>query len=193
MSRLIRFKWLVIALSVVGGLWLFSGRLIMELEWRPSSPEGFAQTAAALAAGQTGPVLKTDPCMANQTTIDLHLVLDGPFPIGLGRNVVMSVYLSSDALMVGQLYLGPPVHQLDLPGLPICIAGAALPTDADNDSWAHVIVQFTDLENRRFVTFQGDEAFPILAWRNARIQWANVPWYMERGQSYSQIMVTPGT
>jgi hypothetical protein len=194
MSRLMRFKWLWITALVVGGLWFFAGRLLMEFEWRDLDLDGtdVADIRRDLAAGRTGPVLKTDPCMMHKATIDIDLVLDGPFPLRTSDALVMEVFILSDTLMVDRLFLGPPTRRLTLPAMPVCLSGPNLPQDdQDAAAYGRVIVYFTDLENRRFLVYSGEEAFPILAWRTARIQWATIPWYMERGESYSQIMVTP--
>ena len=172
-------------------IWVFRGQIMFAFDWREMDPESFAIRTQDWAEGHTGPVQKTWPCMANQTTIELNLKLAGPFPAGLGRDIVMSVHVSSDALMVGQLYLGPPVRELHLPDLPICIVGPDLPDLADGDADARLIVDFIDTENRRFVTFQGEESFPILAWRNVVVDWRGAPWLMERSGNYTQTMVTP--
>jgi hypothetical protein len=188
MTRLFQVKWLWITALVVGGLWLFAGRLMLELEWRDLDVDStdVADIHSDLAEGRTGPILKTDPCMMHKAAIDIDLVLDGPFPMRTSDAVVMEVFVLSDTLMVDRLYLGLPTRHLALGGLPVCLTGPDLPkTDNDNAAYGRVIVYFTDLENRRFLVYSGEEAFPILAWRNVRVQWATIPWYMERGQSYS--------
>jgi hypothetical protein len=194
MNRVMRRKRIWIIAVVIAGLWFFTGKLLMELEWRDldSDSTTVEDRRRDLAEGRTGPVMRREPCMTNQTTVNLDLRLDGPFPIGTGREIVMDVYISSDELMVDRLYLGPPTRHLVLDALPICLLTSGLPdSNKDNAAFGYVDVRFTDLENRRFVTFGGEDPFPIFIWRTVRVDWSVVHWVMEGTESLSQIMVTP--
>lgn len=194
MMWILRSRWLWLASLAVVGLWFFTGRLLVELEWRDIDLDSTSveDRRRDLAEGRTGPIMRRSPCMTNQTTIDLDIRLVGPFPISPGREIVMEVYISSDTLMVERLYLGPPTRQLVLNALPICLlTSTLLDSHKDHAVYGYVDVRFTDLENRRFVNFGGEDAFPIFAWRKVRVDWSVVPWLMDRTESLSQIMVTP--
>jgi hypothetical protein len=182
---------LVIGAGVLlAALWIFRNEIMTEFNWRASSEEGLLAVTDALAKGNTGPQKKPFPCMAREMQIDLEIALEGPFPAEMGRSVVMSVIISSDSLMVNQLYLGPPVRRLALPQLPICVAGTGLPMEGDGDSLGRIIVQFTDVENGRFMSFQGEEALPVLAWRRFSVDWRPIPWQDATG-GFSTIMARP--
>jgi hypothetical protein len=176
------------------GIWLFSGKLLMEFDWQDITDEStvVAELRNALAENRTGPQLKPDPCMMNETTVDLDLRLDGPFPVGLGRDVVMQLVIFSDALMVDRVYLGPPTRQVSLNALPVCLATPDdLAKAGDPATMARISLGFFDLDGRRFNTFSGEEAFPILAWRKMRVDWSVMPWQMPDTENLTQIMVTP--
>lgn len=194
LAPLVRSKWLWGMVPVVVAIWFFAGRLLMEFDWRDLDFDAtdVADIRREIAGGQTGPRLKSDPCMMHQATVDLDLRLDGPFPLGPAQDLVMEVLVSSDTLMVDRLYLGPPTRQLLLPGLPVCLAGPDLPVDVqDNAAFARLSVDFVDIAGGRYLTFTGEEAFPLLMWRRMAVDWSVVPWFMARGESYSGIMVTP--
>lgn len=166
----------------------------MELEWRDLDADStaVADSGRDLAEGRTGPQLSPYPCMTNQTTIDLELWLDGPFPVGVGREIVMEVYISSAELMADRLYLGPPTRHLLLNALPICLPTSELPdSDKNNAAYGYVDVRFTDLHTRRYMNFGGEDAFPVFFWRRVRVDWRVLPWLMPGTESLSNIMVTP--
>jgi hypothetical protein len=194
MTRLIRSRRLWIIMLMMTGLWFFMGKLLMELEWNDLDPDSTRvfDVRRDLLDARTGPVLKPYPCMMHQTAIDLEMRLDGPFPIGIGRDTVMEISISSNNLMVDRLYLGPPTRHLALKALPICLNGTQLPNNGDEEaSYGYVHVDFVDLAGNRRLSFGGEDAFPILAWRAVRVDWSMVPWVMEGTESLSQIMVTP--
>lgn len=192
--RLLRSRGIWLAILAFIGFWLFWGRLLMEFEWRSYDADAthIATLRQDLAAGLTGPRLKTDPCMMQQMVIDLDIRLDGPFPVGVGRDIVMEVAVISDTLLVDRLYLGPPTRRLDLKGLPVCVRGPDLPrSDKDDAAYGYVQVSFDDLDGKRFLTFQGEDSFPIFFWRSLRVDWSVIPWVMAGTESLSNVMVTP--
>jgi hypothetical protein len=92
MIRLMRSRRFWIIAFMITGLWFFTGKLLIELEWRNFD---FASISVAgdrqdTASGRTGPRLKSDPCMMHQTTIDLDIRLDGPFPLRTGVSEEMT-------------------------------------------------------------------------------------------------------
>jgi hypothetical protein len=194
MAQMMRRKHLWIIVLVIAGLWFFTGTLLMELEWRDLDEDSttVADIRRDIAEGRTGPILKRYPCMMQETTIDLDMRLDGPFPIGVGRDITMEVFILSNNLMVDRLYLGPPTRHIALKGLPFCAASGRLPESGQEEaSYGRLIIHFLDLEGHRFLGFSGEDAFPVFAWRNIRVDWSVMPWYIERTDTETQIMVTP--
>jgi hypothetical protein len=194
MMRIMRSRRFRIIILVTLGFWLFTGKLLMEFEWDDfdSDSTRVADIRRDLAEGRNGLRLRSSPCMMHQTTIDLDIRLNGPFPIGVGRDIVMEVVISSNNLMVDRLYLGPPTRYLMLKGLPICVASGRLPESGQEEAaYGYVHVRFVDLAGNRRLSFEGEDAFPVFAWRNIHVDWSMVPWVMEGTESLSQIMVTP--
>ena len=194
MTAIFTRKWFLVLLAFAGVIWLFGGKFLMEMDWRELDFDSsdVEDLRRELASGQVGPRLKVGPCMKQATLVNLDLRLDGPFPIGAGRDVVMEVYLQSDAVMVDRVYLGAPVRHLLLEALPVCLDSFALPeSDSDEAAFARITVDFVDLQAGRFLTFQGEDAFPILAWRRVRVDWSVMPWLIPGTESLSNIMVAP--
>jgi hypothetical protein len=190
-ARWIRFGAVVLGLTV---LWFSMGKLLMEFDWQDVTDVSTvpAEIRRAVAEGRTGPQLKADPCMMHQASIDLDLQLDGPFPVGVGRDIIMKIDVLSDALMVDRVYLGPPTRRVVLTGLPVCLSGPDVALqDSDPEARARLSVVFYDLDGRRFNNFTGEDGFPVLAWRRMRVDWSVMPWRMPGTESLSHIMVTP--
>jgi hypothetical protein len=189
-------KWprrIVVVALVAVATWIMSGKLLMEFEWTPMSRgadaiERLRQEAAEGLAYE--PI--NGPCMMQTTTVDLDLWLDGPFPIGAGREIVMEVSITNDILLSPRVYVGPPVRRLDLRGLPVCVPDARIPPGStDADAFAYIDIQFLDLAGGQYLNFGGDDPFAIFAWRQMRVDWSMMPWWIEKNATASRIMVTP--
>ncbi len=186
-------KWLAILALAAVVILAISGKILMELEWTAMDPDPahIANLRRDAAVGNAYQPLN-EPCMMQATTIDLDLMLEGPFPIGTGREIVMEVSISSDILLSPRVYVGPPVRQLVLRGLPACVADArVVPGVADDIAYGYVTVTFSDLAGAQYMNFGGQDPFAVFAWRHMRVDWSVVPWWIAKTQTPSRIMVTP--
>jgi hypothetical protein len=189
-------KWprrFVVLTLVLSATWILSGKLLMEFEWTPMSRDAAAverlrhEAAEGLAYNPIN-----GPCMMQTATVDLDLWLDGPFPIGAGREIVMEVTITNDILLSPRVYVGPPIRRLELRGLPVCVPDVRIPPGStDADAFAYIDIQFLDLAGRQYLNFGGDDPFPVFAWRQMRVDWSMVPWLIAKTATASRIMVTP--
>ncbi len=182
----------ILAMASVA-IWTISGKLLMEFEWTPmtSDAERIAKLRRDAASGLAYDPID-GPCMMHATTVDLDLWLDGPFPVGAGREIVMQVGITSNILLSPRIYIGPPTRRLDLRGLPACTALPQIPAGQDEEeAFAYIDIQFFDLAGEQYLNFGGEQPFPIFRWRQMRVDWSVVPWWIEKTESPTSVMVVP--
>ncbi|RJL22628.1 hypothetical protein C9E82_03665 [Paracoccus siganidrum] len=161
----------LVAALLVGLTWVGLERILMELSWRPVDlgADLDAEYGEPLRRGDTGVQVRDQPCMEQLVFKDMDVSISGPMPSPKDGEIVMAIYLSAPEALAGQLYLGPPARDLRVHGIPLCRASADLPSVGDTDGWGYLWVDFVDVKNRRFMTFQSEDPARILAWRSVRV------------------------
>lgn len=158
--------------ALAGLTWANSERIVMEFSWRALDADSSldVELREALQRGDIGVQVRDQPCMKQEVFMDLELVIEGPITSSEKGEIVMAVHLSAPAALGERLYLGPPTRDLRIEGIPLCRSSADLPGADDADAWGYLWVDFVDLKNRRFMTFQSEDPVQILAWRSVRVE-----------------------
>ena len=184
-----KLKWLKrigFTLVLLGLLWAISGRVFMAFSWRDADFDSTVEEEIKhdLAVGNTGLQPSKYPCVTHIEYVDLKLHFNGTMPEGDGGNIVMSVYLDR------QLYLGVPTRSIEVQNFPVCRDSLDPMTIEDNPSM-RLRVDFTDLEKRRWFGYGGEQAFPILFWRDVEIDLLPIPKELSPSGSFTQVIVRP--
>ncbi|PQV58430.1 hypothetical protein LX70_00242 [Defluviimonas denitrificans] len=178
-------------LAWLGAFWLVADRILFALLWEKHGPEftteGYAdQMRRDLAEGNTGPQPFDYPCPSRQGVVDLSLKINGPFPMNLGGDVVMSVWGDS------RLYIGPPQRRIVIRDVPVCWKTDEREGFADPGSWVYLGIAFDDLDTDKVADFSGEQALPIYLWKHIEVDLHPLPVQVYRdGGATTQIIVRP--
>jgi len=138
-----------------------------------------------LTVGNTGLQPSEFPCVTHLESIDLSLHFNGPMPGGDDGNIVMGVYFN------GRVYLGPPIRHITIKNFPVCRESLG-PMNVEEDAlWGYLSIGFTNLDKRKATGYGGEQAFPILFWKDVEVDLLPIPRELSPSGSFTQIIVRP--